>query len=24
MAKTLFPPYTAFKSKLMDLMLKTQ
>jgi len=24
MAKTLFPPYTAFKSKLMNLMLKTQ
>jgi aldehyde dehydrogenase (NAD+) len=24
MAKTLFPPYSSFKSKLMDLMLKTQ
>ena len=24
MAKTLFPPYTSFKSKLMNLMLKTQ
>lgn len=24
MAKTLFPPYTAFKAKLMNLMLKTQ
>ncbi|HUR40889.1 MAG TPA: aldehyde dehydrogenase family protein [Verrucomicrobiae bacterium] len=24
MAKTLFPPYTSFKSKLMDIMLKTQ
>ena len=24
MAKTLFPPYTSFKAKLMDFMLKTQ
>jgi hypothetical protein len=24
MAKTLFPPYTEFKAKLMNLMLKTQ
>jgi aldehyde dehydrogenase (NAD+) len=24
MARTLFPPYTKFKSRLLDLMIKTQ